>query len=453
MAEAAPSWNHSYEAEQSVLGGLLLDNNSLDQVVDLLSPDDFYVESHRLIFRAIVAELGNGHPADPLTVADNLQRSGKLEEVGGAAYLGSITFNTPSAANIRRYAELVRDRSIARRLFGVARGICESVTATRGMDINQVLDSAQSQVLAVGDKAQAGQASFVCADKVMPEVLAFVDLQHERYASGSRDDVIGVPTGFVDLDRMTTGFHPGELIILAARPGMGKSALVLNMAEYAAVKLGQWAQVFTLEMRVREQGLRLLAAGAGVNVQRLVTGRVNDEEWPRVANASHKLADAKIAFNFTPGLTIKEMRALARRGGRELGKPCMIVLDYVQLMVADAENESTRATQLAEISRGAKLLAQEMEVPVILLSQLNREVEKRGNKRPVMSDLRDSGALEQDADVIMFIYRDEVYNKNSPHAGTAEIIIAKQRNGPIGDLRLTFRADLTRFVNYASAGM
>ena len=439
----------SIEAEQSVLGALLLDNAAWDKVADLIGAGDFYTQDHRVIFQYVGQLIEQNRPADTLTVAEILQRSGKLEEVGGQAYLGQLSLNTPSAANVRRYAEIVRDRSIMRALASAATRIAESVYNPQGRDAKTLLDEAQSAVMAVGERARRGQGDFEKADQVIAEVTQFVDSQHARYVAGKANDVIGVPTGFVDLDHKTTGLQPGELILLAARPAMGKSALAVNIAEGAARRTGRWALMFSLEMPNRSLGLRLLAAGAKVNVQRLVTGRVYDDEWDGVAKASHDLRDVKIAFKFSPGLTISEMRAAARRGVRELGEPCLIVVDYLQLMMS-GETESNRATQLADISRGLKLLAGELDVPVLALSQLNRELEKRVNKRPVMSDLRDSGALEQDADVILFIYRDEVYRPDSADPGKAEIIIAKQRNGPTGVVPLTFRGDFTRFDNYAS---
>lgn len=441
----------SIEAEQSVLGGLLLDNAGYDRIAGLLSEGDFYRADHRLIFRHIVQLVEHSQPADALTVAESLERAGSLVEVGGNSYLGSLAASTPSAANIHRYAEIVRGRSLMRQLVTAGHRIAESGYMPQGREAKELLDEAQALVLAIGEGARDKHADFLTTRVVMSDVVEFVDEQHQRHASGQSNDVTGTPTGFIDLDKKTTGMQPGQLIILAARPAMGKTALSLNITENASSETGKTGVFFSQEMRARELGLRLLASAAGVNVQRLVTGRIYDQEWPRVTDAFGKISDLNIAFNQAPGLTITELRALARRARREFGALSVIVVDYLQLMLSGG-NDMNRAMQLAEITRGLKLLALELEVPVVALSQLNRELEKRPNKRPLMSDLRDSGAIEQDADVILFIYRDEVYHPESFDKGVAEVIVAKQRNGPTGTVRLTFRADQTRFMNFADTG-
>lgn len=435
-------WAHSQEAEQSLLGGLLLDNTALDQVGDVLTDRDFYMVGHQRIYRAIVKMVESSKAADIVTVAEYLQREdpGAFEHIGGPAYLGSLAQNTPSALNIRRYAELVKDRATARALYQAGTGIVETVMNRGGREVRELVDEAQQKIFAVGE-AGAGTEDFRDIPSVMAEVFEFVDQQYHR----DGDDVVtGVPTGFRDLDIQTTGMQDGELIILAARPGMGKSALSLNIGEHGARAKKLPALLFNLEMSNRQTGLRLLAAKAGINVQRLVTGRLNDQEWARASSAMGALHDLPMLFNEDASLTVGEMRTLARRAFRAHGGLSVIILDYLQLMLS-GDSDSNRANELAGITRGLKLLAKELKVPVLALSQLSRKCEERGNKRPVMSDLRDSGAIEQDADIILFVYRDEYYNANTPDKGVAEIIVSKQRNGPIGTVRLKFRADMTRF--------
>ena len=451
MSDDPSPWMYSPEAEQSVLGALLIDNTAIDRVADLVAAGDFYLGNHRAIYRAAVGLIEKGRSADMVTVNERLALDPDARDCGGLAYLAELAVNTPSAHNVRRYAEIVRERSVLRSLFKATRRIQERIADSRGAEVKVLLDEAQSLVMAIGESRLPGRTDFQTLESLLAGVLEFVDNQHQRFRDGTLGDVTGLPTGFVDLDRLTSGFHPGQLILLAARPAMGKSALSLNIAEYAARSSKKTATFFSMEMTNREQGLRLLAANAGVNVQRLVSGRVNEQEWARVAAVTGKLQGVPMVFNEAGALTVTELRALARRAMRECGGLSLVVIDYLQLMGAEASSEQNRAAELADITRGLKKLAKELSVPVLALSQLNRQVESRPNKRPVMSDLRDSGALEQDADVILFIYRDEVYHKDSEDKGTAEIIIAKQRNGPIDTVRLTFRADSTRFANFARA--
>lgn len=441
----ATDWNWSREAEQSLLGALLLDNTCFDAVGDAVSEQDFYAGEHRAIFRTIARLLGAGNAADVVTVGDALmvEDAHRFTQAGGAPYLATLMQAAPGSANARRYAEIVRDRAMLRRLYSVGATIQSEVTASRGREVPQIIDAAQSAVVSLSESRRDASAEFSPLQKVMGDVLEFVDQQFHRDV---KDGVIGVPTGFTELDRMTSGLQGGQLIILAARPAMGKSSFALNVAEHAARKTQRWSLFFTLEMGNREQGLRMLASASGVNVQRLVTGRINDDEWGRVSESMAEIHDLRLAFNERAGLNVNELRALARRAVRECGPLGVIVVDYLQLMLA-GETESNRATQIAEISRGLKLLAKELDVPVLALSQLNRELEKRVNKRPVMSDLRDSGALEQDADVIFFIYRDEVYHPNTVDKGIAELIVAKQRMGPVGTVSLRFSGARTRFEN------
>ncbi len=340
--------------------------------------------------------------------------------------------------------ELIRQRALLRQLYSASMETSAAVAGYAGRDAGTLLDEAETRLMAISQRSTSNK-DFQPVGSALAQAVEFIDAQFHREDPNAPT---GIPYGFVDLDQMTSGMHPGQLIILAARPAMGKSALALNITEQAAAATGKTALFFSLEMSNREQALRLIASGARVNVQRLVTGRLYDGEWGRVSAAMGKMHDLPIQFNDQASLTVMDMRSLSRRAAREHGALSLIVVDYVQLMLAGT-NDSNRANQVAEISRGLKLLAKELQVPVLALSQLNRELEKRGNKRPVMSDLRDSGALEQDADVILFIYRDEVYHNNSEDKGVAEVIVTKQRNGPVGMVRLAFRADNTRFENYA----
>lgn len=439
------SWAYSVEAEQSVIGALMLNNAAFDEVVDLITPAHFYRTDHRLIFEHTLALIENAKAADALTVAESLERSGKLKDAGGQEYLGSLMLNTPSAANIRRYAEIVAERALYRNLFAECQAIIDAVRRPGQRDAKAIVDMAQSRIMLLGERA-SGRAEFSDSGQVMKEVVEFIDEQHARFKEhGAAGAVTGLATGFIDIDRMTSGLQPGQLVVLAARPSMGKSALALNISEHAAMQ-GTPVAFFSLEMGNREQGIRLVASGSRLNTQRLFSGRITEAEWPRVVDAVGKLHEIPLLFNDSPYLTVMEMRGMARRLKRQYPKLGLIVLDYLQLMVAGA-SEQNRANQIAEISRGLKLLAKELQVPVMALSQLNRELEKRTNKRPVMSDLRDSGAIEQDADMVVFIYRDEVYHTDA-RKGYAEIIIAKQRNGPVGTVPLMFRADNTRFENW-----
>jgi replicative DNA helicase len=439
-----PTWAFSLESEQALLGALLLDGQAFDRIADLITESDFYTGAHRMIFRHVSRLVEAARVVDMVTVGERCQAEDaqRFQEFG-FGYLAQLAQNTPSAINVRRYAEVVRERSLMRQLHSTAMAVVEATMHSGGREISQLLDEAQTKIMAVGEGRQS--EAFLPLKKGLAQAFEFIDHQHNR---DDPNAPTGTPYGFIDLDQMTSGMHPGQLIVLAARPAMGKSAFALNVCENVARFTKRWALFFTIEMGLREQSLRMLAASSKVNVQRLAAGRVYDKEWPRITQAMEKLIDLPIAFNEQAALTINDLRAQSRRASRELGHPSVIVVDYLQLMLA-GDTEQNRATQLAEVTRGLKLLAKELEVPVIALSQLNRDLEKRVNKRPVMSDLRDSGAIEQDADVVLAIYRDEVYHPNSAEKGVAEIIINKQRNGPVGDVKLTFLADYTRFVNYA----
>jgi len=438
---------HSIESEQSVLGGLLLDNSAWDRVADFISADDFYRYDHRVIFQAIVKLINATRPADVVTVFEALSGLGRADEVGGLAYLNALAQNTPSAANIRRYAEIVRDRGVLRKLITVADEISGNAFNPQGKEVKQMLDEAESKIFAIAEEGARGTQGFQDIQPLLKQVVERID---ELYSRENPNDITGVPTGFADLDKMTSGLQPGDLIIVAGRPSMGKTAFSINIGENVAIESGLPVAVFSMEMGGTQLAMRMLGSVGRLDQHRLRTGRLNDEDWPRLTHAIQKMNDAQLYIDETPALSSIELRARARRLSRQCGKLGLIVIDYLQLMSANSSGEN-RATEISEISRNLKGLAKELNCPVIALSQLNRSLEQRPNKRPVMSDLRESGAIEQDADVILFIYRDQVYNPDSPDKGTAEIIIGKQRNGPIGSVRLTFIGEYTKFENYTGS--
>ncbi|HEX2648938.1 MAG TPA: replicative DNA helicase [Burkholderiales bacterium] len=440
---------HSIEAEQSLLGGLLLDNQAFDRIADLVGTEDFYRDDHRRIFRHISRLIEAAKPADVVTVGESIESSEDKDRTGGLAYLGALAQNTPSALNIRRYAELVRERSVQRRLARVATEIAESALGPAGKDIGQLLDEAESKILEVGESGQRGTQGYEEIQPVLARVFERIDyLFHQE----NKSDVTGVPSGFVDLDEKTAGLQPGDLIIVAGRPSMGKTAIALNMAEHVAVDNNLPVAIFSMEMGAAQLAMRMLGSIARVDQHKMRTGRLADDEWGRLSAAMERLHNAPIFIDEGAALNALELRSRARRMRRQAGKLGLIVVDYLQLMSASQEGEN-RATELSEISRSMKALAKELETPVIALSQLNRALEQRNEKRPMMSDLRESGAIEQDADVILFVYRDEVYYPDKIEArGKAEVIIGKQRNGPIGKVDLTFLGEYTRFENRARDG-
>jgi replicative DNA helicase len=436
---------HSLEAESSVLGGLLLDNSAWDRVCDLLSDSDFYRYEHRLVYTAVSTLVNANRAADVITVFENLQSQGKAEEIGGLAYLNSLAQYVPSAANIRRYAEIVRERAILRKLVSVSDEIATSALNTNGRPVPNILDEAEQKIFNIGEEGSRMRQGFQSMGNLVVELLDRVEEM-----SQNPNDITGVPTGFFDLDRMTSGMQAGDLIVLAARPSMGKTALAINIAENVALKEGLPVAVFSMEMGASQLAIRIVGSIGRIDQGRLRTGKLQDEEWPRLAEAVERLRTVSLSIDETPGLTPSELRASARRLARNCGKLGLVVVDYLQLMSGSSGSDGdNRATELGEISRGLKMLAKELQCPVIALSQLNRGVEQRTDKRPMMSDLRESGAIEQDADVIMFIYRDDYYNKDSKEPGVAEIIIGKQRNGPTGTVKLTFLKPITKFESYA----
>lgn len=365
--------------------------------------------------------------------------------MGGLAYLNALAQNTPSAANIRRYAEIVRDRGVLRQLVTIADEISAGAFNPQGRDVRQLLDEAESKVFAIAEEGARGQKGFLEIQPLLTQVVERID---ELYHRDNQSDITGVPTGFVDLDRMTSGMQGGDLIIVAGRPSMGKTAFSLNIGEHVAVEQGLPVAVFSMEMAGTQLAMRMLGSVGRLDQHRLRTGRLLDEDWPRLTHAIQKMNDAQLFIDETPALNPMELRARSRRLARQCGQLGLIIIDYLQLMSGSGGGGENRATEISEISRSLKGLAKELNCPVIALSQLNRSLEQRPNKRPVMSDLRESGAIEQDADVILFIYRDQVYNPDSPDKGTAEIIIGKQRNGPIGTVRLTFLGEYTKFDNF-----
>ena len=439
---------HSTEAEQSVLGGLLLDNLAWDKCADLLTHSDFYRHEHRLIFAAIAKLIGATKPADVITVYEGLQSLGQAQDCGGIAYLNALAQSVPSASNVRRYAEIVRERAVLRKLIAASDEIATTAFNPQGQPVSQILDEAESRIFRIGEEGSRGGAGFQQMDKL---VQALIDRVQELEQNGA-EDVTGIRTGFYDLDRMTAGLQKGDMIVLAARPSMGKTAFALNIAEHVAVQEGLPVAVFSMEMGASQLALRVVGSLGRIDQQHLRTGRLRDDEWERLPEAASKLAEAPMFIDETPGLNPAELRARARRLARQYGGTLgLIVIDYLQLMSGSSNScDENRATVLGEISRGMKALAKELQCPVIALSQLNRSVETRPDKRPMMSDLRESGAIEQDADVIMFIYRDDYYNKDSKEPGVAEIILAKQRNGPVGTVKMTFLRPLTRFDNLAA---
>ena len=439
---------HSVEAEQSVLGGLLLEASALDRIADLITDDDFYRHEHRLIHRQIVRLSELAKPVDVITVAEALEIAGELDKIGGLPYLGSLAQNVPSAANIRRYGEIVRERSIMRKLAEVGADISSSAYNPTGRDAAQLLDEAESKVFEIAEAGSRGKQGFIPMPPLLTQVVERIET---LYGRDNSSDVTGIATGFTDLDRMTSGLQPGDLVIVAGRPSMGKTAFSINIAENVALDSRLPVAIFSMEMGATQLAMRMLGSVGKLNQHDLRTGRLQDDDWGHLTHALGKLNDAPIHIDESAALTALEVRARSRRLHRQNGGLGLIVVDYIQLMSSNAGKASeNRATEISEISRSLKSLAKELHVPVVALSQLNRSLEQRPNKRPVMSDLRESGAIEQDADLILFIYRDEVYNSDSADKGKAEIIIGKQRNGPIGKVELAFRGEYTRFDNLAA---
>ncbi|NMG67830.1 replicative DNA helicase [Azoarcus indigens] len=436
---------HSLEAEQSLIGGILLDNQAWERIADLASEADFYRDDHRRIFKQISKLIDLGKPADVVTVFESLEKSGEAEQAGGLAYLAEIANNTPSAANIRRYAEIVRERAILRKLVAVGDEIASSALSPSGKDAKALLDEAEAKVFEIAEAGARHSTGFMSIQPILKQV---VDRVQELYDRDSPSEITGIPSGFADLDSKTAGLQPSDMLIVAGRPAMGKTTFALNVAEHVAVEARLPVAIFSMEMPGTQLATRFISSVGRIDMQKIKSGRLTDDDWQRLTVAMGKLYDAPLFIDETPGLNPIDLRARARRLARQCGRLGLIVIDYLQLMTGSKDSDN-RAAELSEISRSVKSLAKELHVPIIALSQLNRSLEQRPNKRPVMSDLRESGAIEQDADIIMFIYRDEVYNPDSPDKGTAELIIGKHRNGPTGTVRMTFLGQYTRFENFA----
>ena len=434
----------SIQAEQSVLGGLMLDNRTWDSIAGKVVEGDFYRKDHRMIFRAIEKLAEKQDPFDVITLSEALASAGQLNEVGGLAYLGTLAKDTPSAANIVTYATIVRDKSVLRQLTHVGTDISNSALNPEGRDTSELLENAERKVFQIAEQRQRGQGGFASIKSLLVQTVDKIEMLYEQ-----EGNITGASTGFNDFDEMTSGLQPSDLIIVAGRPSMGKTTIAMNMAENVAIKGDKPVAVFSMEMPGDSLAMRMMSSLGRIDQHKIRTGKLDDDEWPRLTSAINLLAKTKLFIDDTPALTPTEVRSRARRLMREHGQLGLIVLDYLQLMQSPASGDN-RVQQISDISRGLKALAKELNVPVIALSQLNRNLEQRPNKRPVMSDLRESGGIEQDADVIVFVYRDEVYNPDSPDRGIAEIIIGKQRNGPIGTTRLAFSGQYVRFDNLSN---
>ncbi|MEH6531266.1 replicative DNA helicase [Photobacterium frigidiphilum] len=436
---------HSLEAEQSVLGGLMLDNEKWDRVAEKVVSKDFYSRPHRIIFEATAALLEGGQPLDLITLSEHLERADKLEDVGGFAYLAELAKNTPSAANIGAYAEIVRERALIRDMIAVANDIADAGYDPQGRTSEDLLDMAESKVFAIAEQRTNDNEGPQSVDTILEKTLERIELLYQS----PQDGVTGVSTGFSDLNKKTAGLQGSDLIIVAARPSMGKTTFAMNLCENAAMDQEKPVLIFSLEMPSEQIMMRMLASLSRVDQTKIRTGQLDDEDWARISSTMGILMEKKNMFiDDSSGLTPTELRSRARRIARDHGGLSMIMIDYLQLMRVPGMQDN-RTLEISEISRSLKALAKELNVPVVALSQLNRSLEQRADKRPINSDLRESGAIEQDADLIMFIYRDEVYNEESALKGIAEIIIGKQRNGPIGSVRLTFQGQYSRFDNYA----
>lgn len=439
---------HSIEAEQSLLGGLLLDNSAWDRIADVVSESDFYRDDHRRIFAHIRKLIESGRPADVVTVFESIEHANQVEQTGGLAYLGEIANATPSAANIRRYAEIVRERAILRKLVSVGDEIAALALNPAGRDVKTLLDQAEQKVFEIAEAGNRVGQGFQAITPLLGEV---VDRIEKLYSRENPSDITGLATGFHDLDRITSGFQPGDMIVVAGRPSMGKTAFALNIAEHVGVELRLPVAIFSLEMSGPQLAMRFLSSVGRLDQTKIRTGKLSDEDWEKMSVALGKLHEAPIHIDETGAINASDLRARARRLHRQFGRLGLIVIDYLQLMTSVRDNEN-RATEISEISRSIKALAKELQVPIIALSQLSRKVEERNDKRPLMSDLRESGAIEQDADIILMMYREEYYKPDTTEKGVAEVIIGKHRNGPTGVVKLTFLGEYTRFENFAAPG-
>ncbi len=432
---------NSIEAEQALIGGLMLNAEAWDKIADVVVAEDFYRKDHKLIFTALGNLVEDGSPCDVVTVSEYLDNRGELEQAGGLEYLATLANETAGAANARAYAKILRERSMLRALINAGNEISGSAFATDGRSASEVLDAAERLVFEIAEKGSRGQKGFRSLKQILPEAVDRIDALHRSDGS-----ITGVPSGYTEFDKLTAGLQPGDLVIVAGRPSMGKTTFAVNIAENAAIGSRIPTAIYSMEMPSQQLAFRMISSLGRVDQSHLRTGNFPDEDWSRINTAVQLMSDAPIFIDDTPSMSPTEIRARARRLHREHGLG-LIVIDYLQLMQVEGTKEN-RATEISEISRSLKALAKELSVPVIALSQLNRGVEQRTDKRPVMSDLRESGAIEQDADVIVFIYREEVYTPETPRKGIADVAIAKQRNGPIGDFLLTFVGRYTKFENF-----
>jgi len=430
------------EAEQSVLGAIIFDNEALPKTLEILRPEDFYKETHRRLYNAMIGLFEKNEPIDIVTLTDYLRRNDELEAVGGISYLSYLANAVPTSANIRYHAKIVREKALLRSLIQAATHITSRVYED-SLDADEMVDYAEKMIFDIADKRT--KTSFASLKDVIKDTFKMIEHLYDK-----KEAITGVPTGFKDMDELTSGFQPGDLIIIGGRPGMGKTAFALNIAQHVAIDLKEPVAVFSLEMSKEQLAMRMLCAESMVNASSVRKGFISKQDWPKLTNAAGRLADAPIFIDDSSAITVLEVRAKARRLKMEHGGLSLVIVDYLQLMRSRG-NFERREQEISEISRSLKALAKELKVPVVALSQLNRAVEQRGEKKPTLADLRESGAIEQDADVIIFLYRDEIYNKNNPsNKGKAEIIIAKQRNGPTGTINLTYLADSTRFVDFAA---
>lgn len=436
---------HSIEAEQAVLGGLMLDGRAFDQIGDRVKEGDFYRADHRLIFAVMTKLSVQNSPIDVLTVTEALRQMKELENAGGEIYMFEMANNTPSAANVGAYADIVRERSVLRQLIHISHDIAESAFNTEGRSSTELLDLAEREIFKVAEQTLK-EGGPINVNEFLVKTMARIDL-----LANSKDPLTGISTGYYEFDKMTSGLQKSDLVIIAGRPSMGKTTFAMNIAEHAIIKSQAPVLVFSMEMPGESIVMRLLSSLCRIDQTRIRSGKLEDEDWPRISSTIGLLSESKLFIDDSAALSPSEVRARARRHVKEHGELGLIVIDYLQLMQVPGFSEN-RTAEISEISRSLKSLAKELKVPVIALSQLNRSLEQRADKRPVMSDLRESGAIEQDADLIVFIYRDEVYNPTSPDKGMAEIIIAKQRNGPIGKFNLTFLGQFTCFENYTHNG-
>lgn len=433
---------HSIEAEQAVLGGLMLSNSGFDAVASLISDKDFFASDHQLIFQTMGQLNAEQKPLDIITLSEALQNNRQLDQIGGSSYLVELSNNTPSSANINAYAQIVLERSIIRQLITAASDIVKKGYNPLGWDSNKLLAEAEKRLVAIIE-SRPNQGGFLSVNELLKEVVERID-----QLFNSDTDITGLSTGFADLDEKTSGWQPSDLVIVAGRPSMGKTSFAMNMAEHAVLHQEKPVLVFSMEMPASQLIMRMMSSLGKIDQTKLRAGNLSEDDWPRLSSAASRLKDRPLFIDDTPGITPMELRNRIRQVTREHGQPGMVLVDYLQLMSGSVATEN-RTNEISQISRELKNIAREFNCPVIALSQLSRNLENRPNKRPINSDLRESGAIEQDADVVVFIYRDEVYNEESPDKGVAEIIIGKQRNGPIGTCKLTFLGKYTRFENLA----